>query len=270
MSALSFRSVVAAHLLGLLTLPALAADVVRLASDEWCPYVCTANGRIQGGYVVEVTSRAMAVTGWRVEPFLMPLNRAMRQTVQGDLDGVFAPPEDARLLPSTVLGYSRACLYVRAGSNWRYRGLRSLSGLRLGAIGDYEYDNGPMDDHISTLRGNRDAIDFSYGANAGLTNLRKLLGGRFDVLVEHEAVLHHLARQAGVEGQLRNAGCLEKPFALRVGFAPRSSHGATWLADLARGFKHIERTGELAAIQQRHGIVPARGVDGPAGARARE
>lgn len=37
--------------------PAVAQDLVRLASDEWCPYVCERHGRVQGGYVVDVTAR---------------------------------------------------------------------------------------------------------------------------------------------------------------------------------------------------------------------
>lgn len=247
------RSLAAACLL-CLPGPVLAQDTVRLASDDWCPYVCASDGRIGGGYIVEVATRALGATGWQVEPLLLPLNRAMRQTVNGELDGVFAPPDDARLLLSPVLAYSRACFYVRAGSSWKFRALGSLKGVRVGVIGDYEYDNGPMDAYIVANLERRDAIDVSYGASAVLTNIRKLLGERFDVLLEHDLVMRRAMQTAGVEGQLRQAGCLEQSFPLRIGFARGNPRSVQWLAALAEGMRKLERSGELAVLRERYGF----------------
>lgn len=235
--------------------PLLAQGVVRLASDEWCPYVCASKGRVQGGFVVDVTSRALGASGLRVEPVLLPLSRAMRQTQSGAIDGVFAPPHDARLRTGPVLGYSRACFFTAATSAWTYRGLWSLKGARLGVIGDYDYDNGPMDEYIVANGANRRMIDFSYGANAGATNLRKLLGGRFGVLLEHELVMNLLISERGAQGRLRNAGCLEQPFALRVGFSPQHKHSAAWVAALGQGVQQLEKSGELALLRERYGVT---------------
>lgn len=240
--------------------PAPAQDLVRLASDEWCPYVCAQQGRVDGGYVVEVTSRALATAGVRVQPLLLPLNRAMRQTLAGNLEGVYAPPEDSRLRPSSVLGYSRSCFYTLKTSDWQYTDVWSLKGERLGVIGDYEYDNGPLDAYIVANRDDRNAIDFSYGINAGLTNVKKLLSGRFAVLLEHELVMQRLVRQSAAGHRVRKAGCLAQPFALRVGFSPTNRHSAYWIAALARGIKLLEKNGELEQIRARYGIEPG---DGP-------
>lgn len=199
----------------------------------------------------------MATAGVRVQPYLMPLNRAMRQTLAGNLDGVYAPPEDSRLRQGPVLGYSRSCFYTLQSSRWFYTDVWSLKGERLGVIGDYEYDNGPMDAYIVANSADRKLIDFSYGTNAGMTNLRKLLSGRFQVLLEHEQVMRRLAAHGGAQRQLRKAGCLARPFALRVSFSPGSPHGAYWIAALGRGVKLLEKSGELEQIRNRYGIEAA-------------
>lgn len=249
----------------LLTLcaPAAAKEVLRLASDEWCPYVCVRDGRIKGGFVVEASTRALASMGIRVDPVLLPLNRAMRQTMAGTIDGVFAPPEDAGLRPGPVLGFSRACFFTSTRSAWSYRGPWSLKGVRLGVIGDYEYDNGDMDAFIVSHSGNRHAIDFSYGTNAGATNAKKLLGGRFPVLLEHELVMYKLISDMKAEGRFRNAGCLEQAFALRVGFSPKSKRSGQWAAALAEGLARLEKSGELARLRERHGVGAAPGDNTP-------
>lgn len=254
-----YHRLLAAALL-LCAAPAPAQELVRLASDEWCPYVCAQQGRVQGGYLVEVTSRALATAGVSVQPLLLPLNRAIRQALAGGLEGVYAPPEDSRLRTSSVLGYSRSCFYTLKTSDWQYTDVWSLKGERLGVIGDYEYDNGPLDAYIVANTDDRKAIDFSCGANAGMTNVKKLLSGRFPILLEHEQVMRRLLSQSGARHRVRSAGCLAQPFALRVGFSPTNPHSAYWIATLARGMKLLEKTGELEQIRVRYGIEAG---DGP-------
>lgn len=233
---------------------AVEAEVIRLASDEWCPYVCARDGKLEDGFVFDVVTRALASMGLRVDARLLPLNRAMQQTVSGTLDGVFAPPEDSRLSPSRAIAYSRSCFYTSSKSTWSYRGVGSLNQVRLGAIGDYEYDNGEADAYIQAHSANRKVLDLSYGANAGSINVKKLLGGRFDVLIEHELVMSRLIADLKSSSELRNAGCLERAFALRVGFAPNNPRSPVWAAALSKGTEKLEKSGELAQIRTRYGV----------------
>ena len=228
--------------------------VVRLASDEWCPYVCTSAGKLHGGFLFEVATRALAATGYRVEARLLPLNRAMRETADGTLDGVFAPPAYALLRPSTVLAHSRACFFTTTKSAWTYNGIDSLKGSRLGLIGHYEYDIGEADRYIRENASNSNAVDFSYGATAGYTNAKKLMLGRFDVLLEHEMVMYRLIAELKAEGKFRNAGCLEKGITLGIGFATGSKRSDVFLNALAQGVRQLEKSGELSQIRARYGI----------------
>jgi polar amino acid transport system substrate-binding protein len=236
--------------------PASAEGLVRLASDNWCPYVCAKDNKITGGYLVEVTVKSMALKGIKVDPVFLPLNRAIRLTVSGDVEGVFAPPVDARLRLGTTIAHSRACFYTLSESAWRYRNIASLKGLRVGVIDDYGYDDGPMDDYVARNHAKSNALDFSFGATAGTTNIQKLLGGRFPVMLEHELVMQGLAKEVGAVHLLRQAGCLEDALPLTVGFALNDRRSAMWTQALSDGLKKLNASGELAAIRQRYNVPP--------------
>lgn len=131
---------------------ARAGALIRLGSDDGCPYVCALDGKPPGGYLVELASMAMAAEGYRLEPVLMPLNRAITQSVHGDIEGVYAPPIDRRLRLSAPVAQSRACFYTRAGDDWRFHSMSSLKTQVVGVIDDYGYDDGPMDADIAENR----------------------------------------------------------------------------------------------------------------------
>lgn len=231
---------------------AQAEEPVRLASDAWCPFVCTSGEQVAGGYLVDAAAAALALRGKDAVPVLMPLNRAMHETVLGHIDGVYAPAIDARLRLSMPLAYSRACFYTLAGSPWHYSGPGSLADRQVGIIDDYGYDDGPMDQYISRNRGQATKLHFSYGQAAGLSNLRMLLHGRVPVVLEHEAVMARLAEGEQVSSRLRRAGCLEHRLPLTVGFAADSQKATAALAALEDGLRELESSGALQALRKRY------------------
>jgi polar amino acid transport system substrate-binding protein len=168
---------------------ARAEGVATLASDDWCPFICAGRGGIAGGFLVELAQQALATQSYRVESRLMPRSRAMTMSEAGELDGVYAPPLDPALLQSEPLAYSRACFYTLWQSRWQYAGPSSLRGLRLGVIVDYGYDGGEFDRLLALPGHGGLSPDFNTGESAGSKNLRKLLLGRYEVLLEHEAVM---------------------------------------------------------------------------------
>lgn len=231
---------------------AQAGEPVRLASDAWCPFVCTKGEQVAGGYLVDAAAEALASQGIDAVPVLMPLNRAMQEAVHGRIDGVYAPAIDARLRLSVPLAYSRACFYTLPDSAWSYRGLDSLAGLQLGIIDDYGYDDGPMDAYIGRYRQQPERLHFAYGQEAGLSNLRMLLRGRVPAVLEHEAVMARLAAGEQAARRLRRAGCLERRLPLTVGFAAGSPKAAAKLAALEAGLRQLEASGALQALRKRY------------------
>lgn len=231
---------------------AQAGPLIRLGSDDWCPYVCALDGKPPSGYLVELATMAMAAEGYRVEPVLMPLNRAITQTVHGDIEGVYAPPIDRRLRLSAPVAQSRACFYTRAGDDWSFHSIASLKTQVVGVIDDYGYDDGPMDAYIAENRQQHARIALAFGASAGTTNVQKLLGGRYRVILEHSAVMAQLSKRLDVAGRIRQAGCLDNELPLTIGFATQDIRADTWVRALADGMHKMDASGELKALQKRY------------------
>ncbi|WP_028102712.1 transporter substrate-binding domain-containing protein [Pseudoduganella violaceinigra] len=231
---------------------AQAAEPVRLASDAWCPFVCASGERVTGGYLVDAASAALSAQGRQAIAVLMPLNRAVRETERGHIEGVYAPAIDVPLKLSQPLAYSRACFFTLHDSAWRYSGLASLAGQQVGIIDDYGYDDGPMDDYISRNRREPGKLKLAFGQTAGLSNLRMLLHGRVPVVLEHEAVMAQLAAGEQASRRLRRAGCLERRLPLTVGFAADNPKATASLAALEAGLRQLEASGALHALRRRY------------------
>lgn len=243
-------------------LPAVASaapapTVVKLASDDWCPYICTAEHRIVGGILVDLGEQILAASGYRQESVLLPLNRAMAMTESGALDGVYAPAVDRRLSLSEPLLFSRSCFYTRADSTWQYTGLDSLRALRLGAIKDYGYDGGPFDDYLAAAgKGAAGRLELNVGVNASETNIKKMLRGRYPVAIEHEAVMNYLIHvQTAVPHEpIRQAGCLDKKLPLVIGIGKNNPAAPELIRAVNDGIKSMKASGALQGLKKRYGI----------------
>lgn len=234
--------------------PALAGEEIRLASNDWCPYICVQNGQISDGYLIDLVTQALALQGVQVQPLLLPYTRALRTAELGKLEGVYAPAADPRLRRSKPLGYSRACFYTRLDSEWRYRGIASLASVVLGVGEDYGYDDGVLDAYIAASRGQPGRLEFAHGREASETNMRKLLHRRFDVMVEHEAVAARLISEMGDPERVRKAGCLERAFPLTVAFRADDARAERWIRTLDQGLRKLKAAGGVTALQRRYGM----------------
>lgn len=233
---------------------AQASEKVKLASDDWCPFVCVQNGKIHGGFLVDVSIKAMALSGYQVEPELRPLTRAIHETIHNTIAGVYAPPFDPELRLSEPITYSRACFYSRLDGVWHYKNLDSLREQTIGVIADYGYDNDEMDAYIAKNVQNKSLIELAYGDMAGTNNLHKLIKGRYRVLLEHEAVMEHLSQRLKLRNQIKQVGCLEHTLPLTIGFSKQSQHADAWIRALNDGISRLEASGELNLLRRQYGI----------------
>ncbi|SCK21113.1 ABC transporter substrate-binding protein [Vogesella sp. LIG4] len=241
------------------SLPTLAQPEVRLASDDWCPFICASSQQLVGGYLVDASREILENAGYRQVPVFLPLNRAMLMTEQGAIHGVFAPSLDKRLKTSQPLATSRACFYTLADNNWQYRSRDSLKDISLSVIDSYGYDGGSFDQFLAEARMHpRAGIQFRTGDKAGESSVRMLLARRLPVVLEHEAVMSYLLKAIGPDSgkRVRNAGCLDNALPLVIGIGKSIPDADTLLNVINSGIARLHKSGRQRQLMQQYGLLP--------------
>lgn len=226
----------------------LHAQTLTLAADEWCPYNCAA-GSAQPGYMVEIAQRVFAKQGVKVEYVVMPWSRALAEAAAGRVDGVFGATRSEfkdGVFPAKGQGASVNALAAAASAPVKYEGVETLKKLRLGAVKDYSYDQGPIDAYLASADA-AGKVDLLSGSGVQEQNLRKLLGGRIDVWLENKNVILWTAAAATPKPELAvtQLGEADPVF---IAFSPAKPDAVKWAAAIDAGVAEMRKSGELAQI----------------------
>ena len=203
--------------IGPLLVSSARADVIELRADPWCPFNCTP-GSAAPGFMVELAHEALAPFGHEVR--------------------------------YAQLNWSRSLVKVRSGEITR---ISELAGLRLGATRDYDYYTTEVLAQIAARSPEPGEIQLLSGNDALARNLRKLLAGRIDVMVEEHSALLYQLQQQGLQDQV-----VLLPHAqsspLHIGFSPRHPRPAFYVRQMEQGLATLRRSGRYRAILARYGL----------------
>jgi len=242
----------AALILGALPLQAIAeSPKIVLASDPWCPHTCPAD-LAHPGYMVEVARRAFALSGVTVIYRTMSWNRALSDTREGRIDGIIGTlgSRSAELdLPQEGFGHHYYVFAVRADDPWTLAGLDSLKERTLGIVQGYSYS--PALDSWLSRHGDR--VEALGGESALDRNLRKLLAGRVDTVIEDEDVLAYRMKTWPEAGRIRLVGRVESG-ALYIAFSRRHGRGSELARQFDSGVRAMRASGELDRILAQYGV----------------
>ena len=237
--------------------PAAPAQVVRLEGDVWAPYVMDpATG--PSGFMVDVAQSVFQAAGYTVVFAATPWSRALDDLARGQADAIVGiyftqAQQKGFVVPTQELGISRTSLYVRADSSWTYAGPRSLEGMVLGTISDYDY--GELNAYIERqIRDRTGRVEVMHGDNAFGANLRKLVSNRLTVLVEDPVVAEFVARSMGLTARIKAAGTLASRNKVGIAFAPGNPRSAEYARVLSEGVARLRKSGALKAILRRYDV----------------
>jgi polar amino acid transport system substrate-binding protein len=233
---------------------AASAATITIVADEWCPYNCEP-GDEKPGYMIEIAQRALAAAGHDVEYRTMPWSRAIEEARRGRFDAIVgAAHGDAPdfVFPEHRMGVSANVFLVKRGNPWRFDGLDSLQQVSLGTIRDYSYGD-PLDEYIAGNERDETRIQIVSGGTALDTNMRKLLAGRIDVLVEDRNVVEHALAGSELADAFEIAGDLGEDD-LFVAFSPAAEASDDYARLIDEGMQRLRASGELAAILRKYGV----------------
>jgi polar amino acid transport system substrate-binding protein len=235
---------------------AVFSETISLHADEWCPYNCQP-GAEKPGYMVEIAQSIFRPLGHMIDYETTNWSRSIMLARAGRIHGIIGASKSETpdlVFPDIETGYAGGAFFIRRGFGWRYAGDKSLDDVALAVIQDYGY--GRLDDYIETHR-NTPRVITTAGENALELNIKMLLKGRVDVVLETEAVFRNTASEMGVMDRLEFAGSdgeTGEPNFIYIAFAPNNPDSLRYAKQLSRGIRELRKSGQLADILKKYGL----------------
>lgn len=232
------------------------ATEVVIAGDNWCPINCGKDDP-QQGYMIDVARLALKRSDFQVRYEEMPWARALAKVRTGEVHAVVgafhgdAPDFVFPLYP--LLKMSSNTLFTRVESDWRFTGLASLEGMRLGAVRGYDYGE-LLNNYIASYSLDPARVSVLSGDNPVARNIKQLLRGRIDVFVESSPVFWYSVKNLKVAQLLREAGQVEAAEDCYVAFSPVRGDTEAVVAAFERGVQALSREGTLKTLAKAYGL----------------
>jgi polar amino acid transport system substrate-binding protein len=233
------------------------ATTITLAADRWCPYNCDPTSE-KPGILIEIAQRAFAKHNITVEYSIVPWTRAIKEARNGKFNGVVgASNNDAPgfIFPRTPQIVVVNAFYVKNDSTWQYSDIDSLKNISIGIVADYKYSQ-RIDAYLKNNANDTRRVQAARGTHPLQSNIKKLLLGRIDTVLESRDVMKNYLSEHDLHHQITFAGALpptpnEEVFIAFSPALPDSKHYATILAD---EMKQLKKSGDLKKIFERYGI----------------
>ncbi|PTS83656.1 ABC transporter substrate-binding protein [Pseudomonas sp. HMWF032] len=233
----------------------LRAETLVIAGDIWCPVNCQP-GSERPGIFVELAREIFAEAGIEVQYKALNWARTLQMVRRGELNAaVGAGVEDAPdfLFGTTPVASSRNCFFTRQASYWRFTGIASLAGQRLGVINDYSYGD-QLNAYIALHHGDSERIQIAAGDTALTLNISKLTHGRVDVVLENAWGMQAMLASLGHTGELREAGCRVPDVPIYLAFSPVLASSPRYVALFEQGVQRYRANGRLQALLDAYGV----------------
>jgi len=175
------------------------AEPWRIGADQnFPPFTFVENGALKGIYV-DIVKAAMKETGIEYKISTYPWARVVRVTDDGEVDFSFPwvgkPERFKKYLMVGPIHEGRNVFVVKKSSSIKYETLNDISGLTVGTVRGYSYGSGLFDNATNFKKDD--------AAKDNINILKKLTGGRVDLIIGDENVLTAEAKKLGILGEIK-------------------------------------------------------------------
>lgn len=224
------------------------AETIKMATIDFPPFTSDP-GKESGreGFMTDVVRYALKSAGYDLEVKMMPYARAVKQTRDGDVDGIvvvgklFAPD---LVYPEVPVVSQRCVFIVRKGTNWKYNGVDSLKTMKIGIVKGYHYVDEDLQTYLLSEE-NANKVDVLHGVDTTERNIKKLLEGRIDIYLEGEFSALYILNKLGVRDKVVFAGFTNNSFDDYIGFSPKSKKAAELASLMSKTIMDLKKTGKL-------------------------
>ena len=232
------------------------ADVITLRADEWFPYNGTPEST-QPGYGIEIAKEIFEGKNHSIDYSTLNWARAVKMTLTGEFNCVIGATMSEipqAIFPEEPIGISLNAFFVKKGSTWKHTGVDSLQTVSVGIIKDYSYGEG-MDAYLKTVSDPL-KVQIVTGETPLVLNIRKLIAGRIDVVIEDLNVFQAKVIEMQVADQIELAGIGEydKSHHLYIAFSPNNPKSKEYARIFDEGIRELRASGRLQQILNRYGL----------------
>lgn len=226
------------------------AETITIAADPWCPYTCDPTSE-HPGFMVELAQQAFKKHGIEVKYIVRPWARAIVEAREGKLTAIVgASKGDAPdfIFPAVTQGEMGNAFYAREDSTWRYTDSQSLAKICVGAIKDYSYSES-FNRYANQYKNDPAKIQYASGDNPLDINVKKLLAGRIDAVIETTLVMKYYLATHGVSG-IKEVGktAPSDQDNLYIAFSPKEPNAKKYADILSKETTVMHKNGALQAI----------------------
>ena len=220
-----------------------------LITGAWSPYV--GDNLKNQGWTMEVAKAALESQGYFVTLRLVPWQRAVEESKQGEADALFlsyyVKEREQWYVFSVAIGQARTGFFALKSRHIRFQNLQDLKDLRIGLTRGAAVS--PEFDSADFLKKEETAED--------LGSIRKLLIKRIDLFAGPELVAKYFMQAELTADQRERIEFIEPPLAthnLYLAISKNAKNYQQKRIDFNKGFKHIKDNGQYRKILKSHGF----------------
>ena len=231
------------------------SETLTLRADPWYPY----NGYPESekpGYIIEVARMILKKHDIKLDYQILEWEMSLRQARSGDIDcvvGAYKTDAPDFIYPSQALGVDIVAFFARSDApDWQYENLSSLYNKRIGVIAAYSY--GEDIDRFIAANADTQWLHISRGDDPLARNIRMVLAGRLDMLIESHVVLKAKLQEMKLTGQIKMLDQLPAGDKLYIACSPENPESKRYVRLLDEGLIQLRNTGKLDTILAAYGL----------------
>lgn len=233
---------------------ALAGDTLVLLADYWYPINAEPLSEKEG-LGVDLMRGIFKEKKIKIDYRIAPWKRSIFEVERGAADCIIgANPQEAPhlLYPSEPIIMEANALYHLVGSGLAYQSLDSLLKWRVGLASGYSY--GDAFDGFVKAHPTPRMLQYVAGDDPLEVNLKKLLAGHIDVVVESEVVMQATLNKKKLKKKIELLTLISEKSGLYIGCSPKKETTKKYLQWWDEGIRTWRADGRLAKVLSRYGI----------------
>ncbi|MFY0641532.1 MAG: transporter substrate-binding domain-containing protein [Bermanella sp.] len=227
------------------------AQTISIRADYWYPM----NGdpiSETPGYMIDLAKAIFEPHGITVDYKLKPWSRSIQETRIGKSDcviGAYKVSVPDFIFPTDHWGLDQTLFYKLASDDWQYTGdTRTLMNRKMGVISDYSY--GSVLDEIFIKINAQSA----KGDKALETNIKKILTGRIDTMIESHYVMADKLMEMQLSDKIISAGNTHQGAPMYLACTPNSSRTQKFIILVNQAMPKLKASGQLQKILSTYNI----------------